>query len=115
MHELGIAFHIISEVDKVAEENKFKEVKTVTLEIGEVSAVIPKYMEDVWYWACEHRSIHLKHCKLKIIVSKAISFCEDCQKTYSTLQGKKCPHCGSDNTYLVDGDQVRIKDIEVEQ
>lgn len=113
MHELGIAFHIVSEVDKVAEENKVKEVKCVTLEIGEVSAVIPKYMEDVWSWACENRSKYMKNCQLKIIVSKAISFCENCRKTYPTTEGKKCPHCGSDNTYLVDGDQVRIKNIEV--
>ena len=26
---------------------------------------------------------------------------------------KKCPHCGSDNTYLVTGNELRIKDIEV--
>lgn len=113
MHELGIAFHIISEVDKIAEENNVKEVKSVTLEIGEVSAVVPKYMEDVWNWACENKSVRMKGCKLIIIILKAISYCEDCKKTYSTLEGKKCPHCGSDNTYLVEGDKVSIKNIEV--
>ena len=51
MHELGIAFHVISEVDKIAEQNNVKEVKSVTLEIGEVSSVVPKYLEDVWNWA----------------------------------------------------------------
>ena len=113
MHELGIAFHIISEVDKIAEQNNVKEVKSVTLEIGEVSSVIPKYLEDVWIWACENRSTHMKNCKLNIVVTKAISFCEDCQKTYHTLEGKVCPHCGSKNTYLVEGDQTKIKSIEV--
>ena len=73
MHELGIAFHIISEVDKIAEQNNVKEVKSVTLEIGEVSSVIPKYLEDVWIWACENRSTHMKNCKLNIVVTKAIS------------------------------------------
>lgn len=113
MHELGIAFHIISEVDKIAEENKVQSVKCVTMEVGEVSAVIPKYLEDVWNWACEHRSQHMKGCKLNIIVLKAVSYCEDCQKTYSTLEGKKCPHCGSEKTYLVEGDKVSIRNIEV--
>ena len=103
MHELGIAFHIISEVDKAAEENKVEQVKSVTLEVGEVSAVVPKYLEDVWVWACENRSKFMKGCKLNIITIKGISFCEDCQKTYSTLEGKSCPHCGSKNTYLVEG------------
>ena len=113
MHELGIAFHIISEVDKIAEENNVKEVKSVTLEIGEVSTVVPKYLEDVWYWACENKSTHLKNCKLNIIVTKAISYCNSCQKTYSTLEGKKCPNCGSEDTFLVEGNQTKIKSIEV--
>lgn len=114
MHELGIAFHIITEIDKIAEENKVQSVKAVTLEIGEVSSVIPKYLEDVWVWACEHRSKYMKGCELKIIVIKAISYCKSCKKTYSTLEGKTCPHCGSKETYLVEGDQVSIKNIEVQ-
>ena len=113
MHELGIAFHIISEVDKIAEENNVKDVKSVTLEIGEVSSVIPKYLEEVWVWACENRSTHLKNCKLNIIVTKAISYCKSCEKTYSTLEGKKCPYCGSEDTFLVEGNQTTIKSIEV--
>ena len=113
MHELGIAFHVISEVDKIAEQNNVKEVKSVTLEIGEVSSVVPKYLEDVWNWACVNKSTHLKNCKLIIMVTKAFSYCNSCQKTYSTLEGKKCPHCGSDDTFLVEGDQTKIKSIEV--
>lgn len=113
MHELGIAFHIISEIDKIAEENNVKEVKSVTLEIGEVSSVIPRYLEDVWVWACENRSKYMKNCKLNIVVTKAVSFCEDCKNTYHTTEGKVCPNCGSKNTYLVEGDQTKIKDIQV--
>lgn len=113
MHELGIAFHIISEIDKIAEQNKVNEVKRVTLEIGEVSGVIPQYLEDIWVWACENKSKYMKNCKLSIVVIKGISYCEDCKKTYSTLKGRVCPNCGSKNTYLVEGNQTKIKDIEV--
>ena len=113
MHELGIAFHIITEVDKIAEKNNVKEVKSVTLEIGEVSAVVPQYLQDVWVWACENRSTHMKNCKLNIIVVKARSYCRACDKMYSTLEGKKCPYCGGEDTFLVEGDQTNIKSIEV--
>ena len=115
MHELGVAFHIISEVDKIAEENHVKSVKKVTLEIGEVSSVIPVYLQDVWKWAVENRSKYMKGCELNIVVVKAISYCQDCKKTYDTKNGKKCPYCGSDNTYLVTGNETNIKDIEVEE
>ena len=113
MHELGIAFHIVSEIEKIAEANKVKQVKSVTLEIGEVSTVVPQYLQDVWKWACENKSTHMKGCELKIVIVQAVSFCEGCKKTYSTKEGRTCPHCGSTNTYLVQGNETRIKDIEV--
>lgn len=114
MHELGIAFHIIKEVDAIAEKKNIPLVKKVTLEVGEVSSVVPSYLNDVWVWACKNRSKHMDGCKLEIIVLKGISYCKKCQKTYDTVpQGRKCPYCGSDDTYLVTGDEVNIQSIEV--
>ncbi len=115
MHELGIAFHIIKEVDAFAEEKAIPSVKGVTIELGEVSGVVPRYLEDVWKWACENRSKHMNGCKLNIIVTKATTYCKACTKTYPTLpSGKKCPHCGSEDTYLVEGNEVTIQSIQVE-
>ena len=37
-----------------------------------------------------------------------------CKNTFSTIEnGKKCPYCGSENTYLLKGQEVNIKEIEV--
>ena len=113
MHELGIAFHIIGDIDKIAEENNIKQVKSITLELGEVSGVVPQYLVDVWNWACEHKSQHMKGCKLNLVIIKGITFCNGCKKTYSTLEGKTCPHCGSKETWLVQGNETKIKSIEV--
>lgn len=113
MHELGIAFHIIKDIDKIAEENHVKQVKSVTLELGEVSGVIPEYLVDVWNWACENKSKYMKGCKLDLKIIRAISFCDSCKKTYSTLEGKICPHCGSKETWLLEGNETKIKSIEV--
>jgi hydrogenase nickel incorporation protein HypA/HybF len=115
MHELGIAFHIIKEVDSFAEGHSISSVKGVVIELGEVSGVVPSYLEDVWVWACKNRSKHLGGCKLKIIVIKATTYCSACSSTFPTLpNGKKCPHCGSEDTYLVEGNEVTIQSIQVE-
>lgn len=115
MHELGIVFQIIKEVEEVANKNNVKAVKKVILEIGEVSTIVPKYLEDVWPWACKHNSTFMKDCALEIILLKAISYCNDCEELYDTLpSGKKCPRCNKDNTYLVSGNEANIKNIEVE-
>ena len=51
MHELGIVFHIIRSVEKVAAENDLEKVSAVVLELGEVSGVVPDYLTDCWRWA----------------------------------------------------------------
>ena len=113
MHELGIIFNIIEQVEKVAVENKVKLVGCVSLEIGEVSTIVPDYFRDCWKWAVE-RTDHMKGCKLEIITIEAITYCQDCEQTFSTVKfGKKCPHCGSEKTYLLTGKDVMIKQIEV--
>ena len=53
MHELGTVFYVIQEVEKVVEENHLTQVASVTLEVGEVSGIIPYYLTDCWKWAVE--------------------------------------------------------------
>lgn len=114
MHELGVVFYIARDVKKVAEENNVKKVNSVTIELGEVSTVIPYFLEDCWNWNCKKEPI-LNDCKMKIVTIPAVTYCEDCKQEYPTVQyGKICPHCGSEKTYLLRGNEVSIKEIEVE-
>ena len=115
MHELGIVIEIIKQVDDIAEKNNVNNVKKVVLESGEVSTIVPKYLYDVWPWACKKRSKYMKDCKLEIIELKAISYCNNCEKLYDTVPtGKICPYCNKQDTYLVKGNEVNIKNIEVD-
>ena len=40
MHELGVTFHIMDHLEKVAAENKVTHVRKVTLELGEVTELL---------------------------------------------------------------------------
>lgn len=113
MHELGVVFYVIDDVEKVAKENNVKRVHSVTLEVGEVSTVIPEYLIDCWNWAIKRHEI-LADCELRVERIDAVTYCEDCQKNYSTVEhGKICPYCKSENTYLLKGNEFNIKEIEV--
>lgn len=113
MHELGVVFHVIKKVEEVAKENDITEVHSVTLEIGEVSTVIEEYLRKCWKWSVEKKSELLKDTELIIEKIEAVTFCEDCEKTYATVEfGKKCPYCSSGNTYLLRGNEFQIKEIE---
>ena len=112
MHELGIVFHIIDTIEEIAKEQNLTSVASVTLEVGEVSTVIPSYLEDCWKWAVK-RSELMKESVLKSEIIKGVTYCEDCQNTYETVKyAKICPYCNSENTYLIQGNEVQIKEIE---
>lgn len=112
MHELGIVFHIIDHLEEVGKQNQLSKISTVTLEIGEVSGVVHSYLTDCWKWAADKSEL-LKGSQLQIETLPAVTFCEDCQKTYDTVKhGKICPNCSSPNTYLVSGNEFNIKEIE---
>ncbi len=114
MHELGVVFHIADSVEKIAVENEAEHIRKVVLEIGEVSTVIPEYLADVWKWNCK-RNRMLTDCELVVERIPAVTFCQDCEKNYPTVEyGKICPNCGSESTYLLTGNEVNIKEIEVE-
>ena len=111
MHELGVVFYVIDDVERVAKENDVEHIHSVTLEIGEVSSVIPDYLLDCWKWAVS-KEIVMKDAELRIEQIKAETFCENCGKVYGTVEhGKICPYCGSDRTYLKQGNEFILKNI----
>jgi len=113
MHELGVVFNIVKQVDEIAEKNNVASVASLTIEVGEVSAIIPELFEDCFEWA-KKKSKYLQDCKLNLVVIEAITYCEDCKKTYSTVKyGKTCPYCKSPHTYLVTGNELIMKKIDV--
>lgn len=112
MHELGIVFNIIKKVEAVAEENSLTEVSSVTLQLGQVSGVIPHYLTDCWKWAANKNDL-VRGSALIVEELPAVTYCEDCEGTYETVTyGKVCPLCGSEKTYLLTGNEVNLKEIE---
>jgi len=114
MHELGVVFNIKQQIEDVAKENNVKNVTSLTIELGEVSTFVPELFTECFEWA-KKKSEVLKNCKLNLVILKAITYCEDCKKTYSTTEfGRTCPYCKSPHTYLVTGNELKIKQIEAE-
>ena len=113
MHELGIVFYIIRDVKEVAGQNGVEHVSAVVMDIGEVSTVVPEYLTDCWRWAADKEDL-LRGCELRCNIIPAVTHCDGCGKEYPTVEhGKTCPHCGSGETWLLRGNEVEIKEIEV--
>ena len=68
---------------------------------------------DCWNWARKKRREALQNTELKIEKLEAVTYCEACGQTYPTMKyAKICPHCKSDRTYLLTGNEYNIKEIE---
>lgn len=112
MHELGTIIYVIDTIEKLAADENLTAVGSITLQVGEVSGIIPDYLTDFWLYACKKSEL-LKETELKIENLPAVTFCQDCKKTYPTVEfAKICPYCKSENTFLVVGNEFNIKEIE---
>lgn len=112
MHELGIVFHIADTLEGVGAERGLTQVSRVTLSLGEVSGVVDSYLLDCWKWTAA-RSDLLRGSTLEVEHIPAVTLCRSCEQEYATVEhGRTCPFCGSDDTCLVTGDEIEIKEIE---
>ena len=121
MHELGIIVHVAKTLKHVALQENVSKIGSVTLEIGEVSGIVESYLTDCWeyyrkkkeYIAKAEKDELIEDSKLIIEKIEAVTYCDDCEKTYPTVQyGRQCPYCKGYNTWLAVGNECNIKEIE---
>ncbi len=111
MHELGIVFHMIDTLEEVGAENDLTSIARVTLDLGEVTGVLPDYLLDCWRWAADRTEL-LRGAELDVQKIEAVTVCNACGRTYPTIEhGKTCPHCGSPDTELLRGLEIEIREI----
>lgn len=115
MHELGVVFHMIDTLERVAAENGVSHISRVTLRLGEVSTVIPDYLTDCWRWASAKNPL-VAGAALTVETIPAVTVCRDCGLEYGTVaHGRTCPGCGGGNTVLLRGNEFMIQEIEADQ
>ncbi len=77
--------------------------------------MLSDYLTECWNWAAGRTEL-LKGAVLVVEKIPAVTYCEECDSTYGTVEhGKICPYCGSGHTYLLQGNETNIKEIEAER
>jgi len=114
MHELGIVIEIVKQIEEYKTEKKIHEIETLVLQIGELSGVVPHYIEDVYPMAIENTS--LSDMKLKIEIAPGIGKCHSCGLNFNLVQNDNiCPLCGHDKWDIVMGTELLIKEIHAKE
>ena len=94
MHELGIMIGVVEKVERIAKANQVTKIDTLVLQVGELSSMVPMYIENCFPMVIE--GTMLEHTKLQIEVLPGNGRCLSCGHTYNLLkQNHLCPECGS--------------------
>ncbi|NVK19681.1 MAG: hydrogenase maturation nickel metallochaperone HypA [Methylocystaceae bacterium] len=113
MHELSLTQGVLNILEDYARDNDFTRVKTVWLEIGQLSHVQPDAM--AFCFDSVMKDTLADGAKLKIIETPGRAICADCgQQMEITSRIAECPECGSYKLHISGGDEMRVKELEVE-
>ena len=112
MHELGIVMEIVRVVNELAQEQGITAVDAIVLQIGELSPVVPKYIEECYPAAVD--GTFMENTKLEIEIMPGNGICKDCETVFNVLKSNgNCPRCGSKNFETLSGRDFYIKEIRV--
>lgn len=75
MHELGILMEVIQSVESFAKQNSVTKVETLVLQVGELSSIIPRYIEACYPAAVD--GTMLQDTKLKIEILPGNGICKN--------------------------------------
>ncbi len=113
MHELSLLVEVVKIVDDLVVENKIKKLKAIVLQVGEVSSVVPSFMEEYFPVVTLDKPF-FKDTKLEIEMIPGEAKCLDCSEVFNIVKTKGyCPKCNSFEKEVLRGREFLIKELVV--
>ncbi|MEA3413397.1 MAG: hydrogenase maturation nickel metallochaperone HypA [Pseudomonadota bacterium] len=113
MHELSLCEGVLQVLEDSARTQGYTRVKTVWLEIGCLSGVEVEAMR--FGFDVVTNGTLADNARLEVIEVAGEAWCMRCSKTVSVAQRfDACPDCGSYQLQVTGGDEMKIKELEVE-
>jgi hydrogenase nickel incorporation protein HypA/HybF len=110
LHEIGVVVEVIRTVESFAKKNGVTKIDTVVLQIGELSSMIPKYIEECYPAAVD--GTMMQDTKLKIEILPGNGICHKCNKVFNLIENNnRCPNCASNDWEILCGKEFMIKEI----
>ena len=114
MHEMSIAQSIVEIVEEEMNRHHIQKLKKIFVKIGELVAVVPESLQFCYKVLTEEGP--LKGTELVIENVPVKAFCQSCQKEFhSTTPFFTCPYCGSPHTKVLQGQELQVYELEVEE
>ncbi len=113
MHEMALCEGVLDILETNARSQGFARVKKVWLEVGELAGVDPEAMQFSFEAVC--RGTLADSAALEIVRSPGLAWCMPCgENVHVSQRFDACPVCGSHQLQVTGGDEMRVKELEVE-
>lgn len=110
MHEVGIISAMLKTLERVMAEENLEHVDKIVLEVGELSGVVPHYMEECFPAATYKTPFEDLKMEMEVVPGKIE--CMDCGQVFPVKgQEFQCPCCKSYKLRPVEGTGLLIKEI----
>lgn len=110
MHELGIISAMVKTIEQIVQEQGLTQVQKLVLEVGELSGVVPRYMQEC-YPAAVYKTF-MQDTVLELETVPGIVRCRTCGREFNAMQQDfHCPQCGGEDLEILSGNDVVIKEI----
>ena len=112
MHEIGIVRSMCKTVLDYAKANNVQRISEIVCEVGELSLVIPEYVEELYPAVAAETP--LKDTKLILEIVPGMVECDECDEIFNVVENEGyCPNCGSFEKTVLTGKDFNIKEIHV--
>lgn len=113
MHEMSLAEGVLQVIEDSARSNGFTQVKTVWLEIGELSGADVEAMR--FCFDAMVKGTLAEGARLEIVATEGQGHCLACGQTvHIQLRYDPCPLCGGYPVEPTGGLEMKVKELEVE-
>ena len=113
MHEMALCEGIVQLLEEQAKIQHYARVNAVWLEIGRLAGVEREALR--FGFDVVTRGTLAESAVLELIDLPGQAYCFNCETTVTIEQRyEACPNCGGYQLQVTSGDQLRVKELEVE-
>ena len=110
---MALAESVLQIVEETARHHGASRVRAVHLMIGRLSHVEPEAL--TFSFEVVTRNSIAQDAQLEIHTSEGVAWCMECSDTVSLDRlGDACPRCAGYQLQVTGGDEMRVRDIEID-
>ncbi|MGI5989776.1 MAG: hydrogenase maturation nickel metallochaperone HypA [Lachnospiraceae bacterium] len=113
MHELSYMVRFANMAVEAAEKNHAKKVDTVTIRVGQMTGLVPQYLQHYYPQAAagtilEGSRLVIEECPVRMKCACGNVYTPDRENGYA------CPKCGGSAGRLISGREMDLVSVEIE-